>query len=294
MQGSISLLIGYDYSVEIGESLLPRQDDLMAPAYYNNSIWLFGMHLICICVRIRVCVYVSTHRMSIFLFPGGESNRWQLIEYDIATDNFIDHGPNCLGRINGITSMLEARGYGQFYTQRNELFYWIDWKSSGSKIYVYDLSTQNLSNQINLTRGLSVGQYGCIASYHDMIYIVGGWNNNYVNELQIYNTSNQTWQIGPSLAQSRRGHACIVEPLSKTLYAIGGFAVTYSTSIEKIQIANHVQMYGGIQPQWSYFNDHLEYGVVQTRAVVYDEDILIIGGFQMNLNQRTYIDKSVN
>ena len=88
---------------------------------------------------------------------GGDTNRRQFVEYDILDQNIIDHGEDYL------SEDLQFRGYGQYYAQFQNTLYFLDWKSNGNYLMIYDLDTQSLSQQIALTEGYNVGHYGCIA-----------------------------------------------------------------------------------------------------------------------------------
>eukprot|EP01084_Bolivina_argentea_P003211 6005_1 len=219
---------------------LPRPDRSMAIAAYNNTIFLFG----------------------------GEFNPKQMVQFDVRTGSITDFG---------VSAFQYTFGYSQYYTQINELFYWIDGTSghyipTGYVILTYNLITKQIS-QCNGTMVPNVGLRCCLASNTNYLFAVGGSN---LNTLHIYHIESMKWSSGPLMQTTRAYHSCIVYPESNTLYAIGGSAGDGSTaiplkSIETIFIDNINNQH------WIYTQDLL-YTVNFAIAILYQESILLIGG----------------
>eukprot|EP01084_Bolivina_argentea_P142619 250546_1 len=235
---------------------------------------------------------ICSYNESIYLV-GGYHNGIQLVEYKIEQNAFFEIKPEY-----GFGYLSEAiYGSGQYYSQSDNTLYMItpytdySWCQAMGNC-ASQLSIFNVENQIftkywnSIDISTYVSDVGCLASANDFIFIVGGHNtgDGYLNTTQILNLSSLTWITDPpSMNQKRGHHSCIVHPLTKTLYSIGGAAGIYDgsdelndiylNSIEKISITN-------IQHQtWSFNINNLTSPASMTRSVTYENNIFVIGGF---------------
>eukprot|EP01084_Bolivina_argentea_P246846 413027_1 len=215
-------------------NLMPKPDYRVAIASYNNSIYLFG----------------------------GQDNNNHSVEFCISTHNFTERTP----------LPYQAYGAGQFYTQINDIFYWIHASTTYTNIIRYDLSKH--TSQIEVSSTQIVRSLACLASHNDRLFMVGGRKANgaFSTLTMIYSTISKEWSIGAQMKVKRVKHSCIVHPRSHMLYAIGGFGDSGDLySIEKIDI-------NGIQSNsWDIVNVTL-CPPPYSRAIIYYDSILVFGG----------------
>ena len=162
------------------------------------------------------------------MLSGGESYGYQVVEYDIATNTFVDHGNNVLG--------TDTYGYGVFYTQYDAKRVFTI-RPDGRYIYVLNLETLQYSYSGAYTP-TDVNDEGCIASSNvtEALYITGGYSSSGISTVQVYSLSSSSWLSSiPSMNYARGEHGCIVEPTNLRLYAIGGYG---DATIESIDITN--------------------------------------------------------
>eukprot|EP01083_Nonionella_stella_P208550 756756_1 len=209
---------------------------------------------------------IAAYNNTIFLF-GGEFNPKQMVQFDVKTGSMTDFG---------VSAFQYTFGYSQYYTQINELFYWIDGTNghipTGYVILTYNLVTKQIS-QCNGTMVPGVGLRCCLASNANYLFAVGGSK---LNTLHIYHLESGKWNNGPLMQTTRAYHSCIVYPESNTLYAIGGSSGDGATaiplqSIETILVDN-------IDNQHWIFTQDLFYTVNFAIAILYQASILLIGG----------------
>eukprot|EP01084_Bolivina_argentea_P204255 348794_1 len=233
----------YGIWISPSESKLPRGDWDMAVGHYNEMIFILE------------------------IYNCGHVNNYQMVQYDIETNNFVD---------NGISSISKPIvGGSQFYTQINHILYIID--NIGDKVLIYNMETKIFINNIFIDT--NVGIYGCLTSSTEYLYIIGGYNqiDNNLNTLQILNISSNEWLSGmPTMQQDRIRLSCILHPSSNKLYAIGGFGkfpANYLDSIEVISVLDDIT-----SNQWTYNNNTLMTETADSRAIIFKDEIWVIGG----------------
>eukprot|EP01084_Bolivina_argentea_P272669 464320_1 len=219
-------------------TVLPRADWDSAIGTYNNTIYIFG----------------------------GDSNRKQLIQFDITSHNFVDLGQNALP--------MDVWGDSQFYTQIIETtLFWID-TDSGNTIVRYDLETKSIHS--NVTTNIP-GYNGCLASYNNSLYVLGGGHQGITsNAVFSYDIISNKWTVLPSMQQKREAFACIINSMTQVLYAIGGYNYEayngkYLGSIELISL------FGIENNKWIYIESMSRHWAGM-RAVVWNQNVLLIGG----------------
>eukprot|EP01084_Bolivina_argentea_P025413 47253_1 len=219
---------------------------------------------------------VGTYNDTIYIF-GGKSTSCskQLVQFDVTSKHFIDIGQNAF--------TFNIWGHSQCYTQINQTtLYWID-VNSGVNIIKYNLQTNILTQNTHITIPHNVGSHGCLTSHNYILYVLGGYNSTITwNTIYSYNISSQTWEYQlPSMQTPRRSFSCIVNPMNKILYAIAGHDNNdFLQSIERISIINIKSN------NWIYTNQNLSKKWAEIRAVVWNENVLLIGGYNIN-NQNT-------
>eukprot|EP01084_Bolivina_argentea_P220513 373698_1 len=233
-----NLLSIFDCNWTTGTTKLPRIDNKYAIGHYNNTIFLIG----------------------------GQSNPYQLVEYDIMQNQFSDKG---LIAISDSTA-----GAGQFYTQINNAIYMID--SSGNHLSRYDMKNKLFENQwSNIIFETNVGFKGCLSSANGYMFVVGGEGSQ--NVFQVLNLSTNTWmENAPPMNTARKSFSCIANPTTNELYAIGGWTggTIPRDRIEKIYIGNNIE-----QQNWIYI-DNLLIPVSISRSILikHTNEILVVGG----------------
>eukprot|EP01084_Bolivina_argentea_P092755 166854_1 len=231
---------------------LPQYIDQMVCGHYNGSIFFIG-----------ACGLL-----------------W---EYSVIEDKITDHGAV-------ISTCAGSRG--QYYVQVSHMIYMIGYPYN---IYRNTLATFNLETKIytnnwgNVT--LEPTPYGgCIASWNDYLFVIGGVSNPTINSTQILNTSSLQWLDNtPRLNVGREGLACIVNPSNKKLFAMGGLGDgIYLNSIEVLLIdISNIET-----STWQLNGDNLLHAMHGTRCVLFGDNIYVIGGSegQNNVAEVSVID----
>eukprot|EP01084_Bolivina_argentea_P253855 426577_1 len=240
------LLTNYEYWTT-ATSTLPRADARAAIGHYNQSIFILG----------------------------GTNYRFQLTEYNIVNDKFIDYGTSVLGD--------HTYGSGQFYTQINNILYIIN--VGGASLSTFDTTTKIFTPNYNdVTIPIAVDTTSCLASTNDGSYLFvvgGGPNSSPLTSLQIFNMQSNTWLSNtPAMQTQRSKFSCIVHPTKNELYAIGGINgtnVPWLNSVEVLNV-NHASLNNIEFQTWRYIDDNLLHPISASRAVMVGNDILVIGG----------------
>ncbi len=162
---------------------------------------------------------------------GGQNYGNQLVKYDITTDTFIDYSDSAIP--------VYTTGYGQYYTQRNDVIYMID----NLKLSAFNINTEVFQSHWNNINIPIVSHGACLASNDDYLFIVGGYGSAKSNKLQVLDISSQIWLNGIStMDKSREWLSCIVHPTNNELFAIGGSHNQTKTldTIERLLIGSNI------------------------------------------------------
>ena len=173
------------------------------------------------CMYSLQCESQSIHNLQsdISLDSGGNSYQYQLTEYDIFNDKFIDYGENYLSNTLGNTD--GEFEYGAYFTQLDEttLFTINQYRRS---INVYNLPSLSY-HSIDTTIPIDVGRSACITSSQipvARLYITGG--SGFVSDLQIFNLGDISWvRNAPSMNRGRFRHGCSI--VTDRLWVFGGY-----------------------------------------------------------------------
>eukprot|EP01083_Nonionella_stella_P226282 803775_1 len=242
------ILASYDYNNWIAPSspTLSRDIDMSAVGYdsSNNTIWILGG----------------------YPYNGDPQS---LISYDIVSNLFTDYTVTALSD--------DVWGWGDFYTQIDDILYMID--PLGEKLSTFNVNTAQFTYYYqNIDIPLGALNYGCLASIDDALFVLGAGPTPSLldpkKHVQVLNLTTRTWIVSPEvdyLNQSRTRSSCIVHPYNNALYAIGG----YTETIEKLYVGDlaHLSQYN-----WEFI-DSLPHPISHLRSVVYENDIVSIGGY---------------
>ena len=125
-------------------------------------------------------------------------------------------------------------------------------------------STQTWTNITNIPIAVADS---AVAYYNNKIVIVGGFNGNPVNNVQIYDISEDTWTVGASLPQGIYGSSYIQK--DDTLYLFGG--------INNGGYINAVFQYNITENSWQT-KTSMPYSNAYSAAVGVDNSVYILGG----------------
>eukprot|EP01084_Bolivina_argentea_P305770 528259_1 len=210
---------------------------------------------------------------SIFII-GGFNYPYQVTEYDITNDIFIDHGENAATH-NG--SNFQYSDSAQWYTQQQTIIYMID--PSGTSFNIYDMVNQIFQdNWMNINFHQSVSETSCLTSSTDYLFVTGGGSGSSTfSTIQMFHFSTLSWVSEVQHMQTtRRYHSCIVDSVKNDLYNIGGgTTVEHAFSIEKILITSIAQKTG-------IFIGNLTEVRRGLRSVFYKNNIIVVGGLDIN------------
>eukprot|EP01084_Bolivina_argentea_P048904 90019_1 len=244
----------------VGTAAMPRRCGHAATGYYNESIFLLG----------------------------GAGYGHQLMEYDIHSDEFIDHGSQYLSHDT------EALGF----TQVKNIIYMI--AHPGNRFSVFDLTSKIYTyGWENITIPVSVPA-GCLAFSDNYLFVSGGYKNGLfdsLNTFQIFHITSMTWLSNtPQMNDARCLHACVTHPVNKRLYVIGGeggicastFDVVWLDTIESINIGNIDNI---TNERWVYI-DRLMYAADRAQAIIFGQNIVVLGGYYRDSNNSNhYVDE---
>eukprot|EP01084_Bolivina_argentea_P093945 168915_1 len=235
--------------IAFGAPKLPETFHWRAIGYYNNTVSIMG---------------------------GGQAD---FIEYHINQNSFTFQ-PAFFPSI--IQTVSDA---SQYWTQIDNTLY----MCAGAFIHSFNLSSKIFTSNWN---GITIPTYGdnaCFTSEKDLFYYIGGYHSvqntiQRMDKVQILNISNLSWFNGPALNTGRDACSCVVSNNNK-LYVIGGNGDSpnfYLSTIEYISTTdinnNTWQFLTGTFNTWA-----------QTRAVLYEHIVFIIGGQRYN-GQNYYYD----
>eukprot|EP01083_Nonionella_stella_P093296 261398_1 len=237
-------IASYDYNnwIEPSSPIISRGVYQPAVGYgsINNTIWILGSHY-------------------------GQLER-QLMSYDIDSNLFTDYSATALSN--------DVSGWGDFYTQIDDILYMIDpWNDTLSTFNVNTAQFAYYYQNIEIPHTVSDND-GCLASIDDALFVLGGGTS--YKYVQVLNLTATTWIVSPEvdyLNHGRRSTSCIVHPYNNALYAIGGIPDT--ETIEKLHVGDlaHLSQY-----KWEFI-ESLPHPMSDLRSVVYENDIVSIGGY---------------
>eukprot|EP01083_Nonionella_stella_P305618 1066842_1 len=232
---------------------------------------------------------IAYHNKSVYL-AGGESNRHQLVEYSLDQDLFIDHDSTDIS--------YNIWSGGQYYTQSTHILYMV----TTDMLAILNLETKQFAN--HHTMQVNTGDGACVASTSEYILISGGGfgYSGYLDTLQIFNLSSAVWVSNTATLKEKRGqHSCVVHSSTNTLYSIGGQNDLPSpisddrtyvngdlhTPLHSIEIISTTNVH---TQTWSYNRDNLTSPATQTRCVVYENRIFVLGGWGPSSSKMYVID----
>eukprot|EP01083_Nonionella_stella_P270007 913906_1 len=201
---------------------------------------------------------VGLHEVSrsIYLI-GGLNTQTQFTEYSIDLNTF--------GPIETIASSVALWSYVQFWTQQHDIVYMMN--HSPRSLVAFDLTTHSYSESFPSLQ-LDPGQYSCLASSMDYLYITGGTSQQ--NTLQVFQIIINQWTVSKyQMNTGRSYHACVVH--DGHLYVMGGYGAGYLTSTERIDT-------NGITSSIWENSATLVQGVVYARAVSCGDNLFVVGG----------------
>eukprot|EP01083_Nonionella_stella_P109859 320879_1 len=256
----------YDYNnwIEPSSPKMPRAVRMAAVGYNSitDTIWIVGG------------TSFSTYDSADFE---------QLMSYDINSNSFTNYSSTALSG--------GAMGYADFYTQIGDIIYMVgQWGNHAINSFsTFNVNTtqythlyQNNDENIIFPYDIwdNYGPRGCLASTDDALFVLGSGTL-----LQVFNLTTSAWTVPTQrLNEAREQASCIVHPYNHALYVIGGLYT--SSSIEKLYVGDlaHLNQY-----EWEFI-DSLPYTEsiwgMNLRSVVYENDIICIGGYISSVVQR--------
>eukprot|EP01084_Bolivina_argentea_P285324 489268_1 len=195
---------------------------------------------------------------------GAQGYNKQYMSFDVSTEIFTDHGSDYL------SSFLN--GGGQFYAQMENILYFI---KTPDNIGYFDLTTDVFTpSAFRIPR--SVFSNACIGAHSLFLAVVGGYNYGHLKELYLYDLSGGTWTQPANLKYGREIHSCVVHQDSGKFYVFGGISQSNYSPL-------NVEIYDNSNPSvFTQLANNLLNPVWRARAVVYQDVIYVVGGFNAN------------
>eukprot|EP01084_Bolivina_argentea_P043330 79840_1 len=174
----------------------------------------------------------------------------------------------------------------QCWTQIDDIIYYINSAPISDNKYLhainmsnYKTSTTFISTIPNNERGHSLSTAGCMTSFANKLYIIGGEGFfNYYGSY-IYDIINNEWSYGAEIIEYRESHSCNI--IDGVIYVIGGYGIQDTiASIEKWDFINNanIDSFEGIYPI-------LNPGRYRHRSInIGNGRILITGGWSKHEN----------
>eukprot|EP01084_Bolivina_argentea_P084929 153530_1 len=194
------------------------------------------------------------------------SNKNQLVSFSTKDGNFTftDHGEYNLSQ--GINAV------GQSYSQLEDALFMID--PNGNNLFKFNFTTTYFQNYKSIPPGPN--SRSCLASLGDNYLIIGMYTSIFILNI----TSNEWIFTTPDMKHGRHSHACIVH--KQQFYVIAGWV--HSTEVLYVGDLNTIQ--------------NEEFTIIQSlpeplryhRAINYEDDILIFGGYgSADYNRNIYV-----
>eukprot|EP01084_Bolivina_argentea_P190810 327787_1 len=228
------------------KSFLPRPADQVAVGYFDGII-----HLI-----------------------GGAPNTKQRVEYNISSATIIDYGISAISH--------EIQGRAQFWTQINHTIFMIQGKN---RLATFDMKSKTFTESYNNLIIPTIHNpywhkwygYACLTSYNNYLFIPGGakadgWT---INMVQVLDIMSNTWlQNVSNMTYTHHAHTCLVHPLTKELFVMGG----WGQYIEKMFVGHDIS-----SQNWQTVGNLMydSNGWQYIRAVVDNSYILVFGSMQV-------------
>eukprot|EP01084_Bolivina_argentea_P041370 76323_1 len=244
----------FDYNAfSLGYYTLPRTMYAAAVGYdvSNDSIWLLGG-------------------------TGSSWTRKQLVQYQVGTGLgvFVDYG----------SSVLQEEVYvaSQGYAQLNQYLFIVDYY--GDSLHRFNMNNQIMdSNYYSLPIDVGYSYYTCMCVLdidHAYLVIIGGRyidsNGHYLDTIQILNMSSNEWMQGISSLNTPRAYP-ICETFNHSIFAIAGENPDFGNPY-----LDTVEVYNFDTNEWNYITDRLSIPFIYGSAVVYQNEIVIFGGYAVD------------
>eukprot|EP01083_Nonionella_stella_P106019 305362_1 len=250
----------YDGWVEHSTPTVPLSTSHGAVGYNptTHTIWFLGGHV------------VTT------LDEKPSSSR-QLTSYNYNTNSFTDHGNNALPSA--------FYGWSQNYVQFGTILYFAD--SVNSYVNSFDMTTESFTeDDITASQAFNNEEVCFVNIRDDYLALLGASTT-----VQILNMQTQKWLNNvPSLLEERRGQSCIY--INDKIWSIGGYASDSSSKGNVLSIEYLAATESAISDirnqNWRYNADSLPHAIDSSRCLGINDDILLIGGYNSELQQ--YLD----
>ena len=180
-----------------------------------ESVWILDHQISALC---KSAVAIPNNA-TIYL-AGGISNDCPncalFVEYNLINDTY---------HWDQTTITDSARVDGNWYHQAGDILYliagntpWMHKFDVNGKIWMRYVMRVPIDVQDRNDRS------PCVAGTDDTVFLLGGYTytDGFVNNLQIYNISNDSWSNGPTMNYDRGASSCIVSPDTNELYVIAG------------------------------------------------------------------------
>eukprot|EP01083_Nonionella_stella_P008621 24877_1 len=260
-----------------------------------NSSFIIGNEVLSYVVS-SLSVGYDNKTDTIFLFGGSITFRggyyYHSQSHNMIEQQFITFNNNQF--IDQYTAYMQQTANqvdpsGQHYTQIDDKLWMIN--PGGDTLFMVDTRSYLEGTPPNAIP-IPVQSRGCLASSPDYLFIVGAGYGSTLDIIQIYEISTDQWlhiTNTPNMNQPRGRFSCLVK--DSLLFAIGGFdGNSRFDSIEVLDIANVNQI--DLQ-QWNYLFGKLSKPLSSTRAVLFDDNILVIGGATTNSARMAVSDVNI-
>ena len=253
---------------------LPRADGHSAIGVYDNVLHIYGL--------LRFKVFAMSDILNIFNKTGGDQSKRQVVEYDPSSDTYTDVSEN----YNTITDDIRhsSQGYAQSPDTPYQLYVASESTSNKPQIALFDMRSNDYTVISSIPYSGSISK-GALCLVHTGTHIVvSGVNvvdsgNDYRTTVYTLRLSDSIWDNFIPDMDVFRASSCAFA--NNAVFTIGGFHGKYSpwphfivtcvSSIGKFELGSSNWLNIGELTEGS--------GGAGTRAVVYGDEVWVIGGW---------------
>ena len=242
-------------------------------------------------VRVSNNAVVSTNDYSkVYSFSGIDSTKLysgihlKSFKYDVLLDEWttLPDLPDTLGKIAAGASCVKDKIYivGGYHVLANGN------EVSSDKVHVYNTITESYeADALNVP--IAIDDHVQAVWKDSLIFVVTGWSNTgNVPNVQIFNPSLNTWEVGTSTPNNNdyRAFGPTGKIIGDTIFYYGGVAGSFNFTAQ-----NHMRK-GVINPQdptditWSLEEDAPELAGYRAASMVYENSFLVLGGANVGYN----------
>ncbi len=201
---AMTTLLADPWPGNVGGTVLPG-----AAAVYNDKLYVFGGF------NINVGMVSTIWRLDPLAAPG---SRWQQMTATL---------PAPRGYIPTATSGNYIYGFGGSLWDGSTL-------QDSTDSWRYDPNTDTISTGVAAIPR-ATAETRAVTQFDGRIWVLGGGRTtpNPSTEVDIYDPASNSWSVGPPMITARRNFAADIDPATREILAVGGYAPTTASTVNE-------------------------------------------------------------